>query len=356
VVEGYLDVIALTQYDIPGAVATMGTATNEDSLQRLLSLSDRITFCFDGDSAGVSAARKAMEKILPFLEDGHRIAFLLLPDGEDPDTHVRRIGSKRMSEALEQALPMSLFLFRVLGQNLDLALAEDKSLLFKRGKALLATMNRQKAPTLLNGLREDLWKATREQYQQGRYQSKKPVTTLSFANLMQSFNGFTSKPAGSAGPREATMLARSLAVGLLKNPGEASRMGLMAELDVDAESERDAIALADWIESNGLATTGDLLYALAANPELAARLEYLFDVSELDGSLSTGVEKSAGQRSDEQERQTRQLLDTIEQMRRNYTRSTLARIEHSLRLRPDDADLKARYRRLMTELSPRGDR
>src|SRR5690606_21789172 len=62
VVEGYLDVIALTQHGIAGAVATMGTATNEESLQRLLALSDELVFCFDGDSAGINAAKKAMEK------------------------------------------------------------------------------------------------------------------------------------------------------------------------------------------------------------------------------------------------------------------------------------------------------
>jgi DNA primase len=86
VVEGYLDVIALSQFGIPRAVATLGTATNEDNLGHLLKVSSELVFCFDGDKAGLAAADKALYKVLPLYEAGQQIRFLILPDGEDPDS------------------------------------------------------------------------------------------------------------------------------------------------------------------------------------------------------------------------------------------------------------------------------
>ncbi|GAA3960166.1 DNA primase [Allohahella marinimesophila] len=356
VVEGYLDVIALTQHGIPGAVATMGTATNEDSLQRLLTLSEEVVFCFDGDNAGVSAAKKAMEKILPLLHDGQRVAFMLLPEGEDPDTHVRRIGGEAMAEALDEALPLSLFLFRVLGQNLDLSLAESKSLLYKRGTEMLNLINRQTAPTLHNSLREDLWKATRDQHgYQGaggksaykgrgnggggnsghggggydRFKRRPQAPTLSFSQLME----------GSRTNR-ATPMARSLVSCLLQDPACAARAGTMADFDVEEAAERDALGFAQWLRDMEIGSTADLLYALGCNPDLAERLHYLFDLPALD----TGSSLPEGSMLEQQ------LQDTLAQMKRSYTRSTLLRVEQAMRLDPADAELKAQYKRLIAEL------
>ncbi|WP_156497864.1 toprim domain-containing protein, partial [Oleiphilus sp. HI0043] len=83
VVEGYMDVVALAQYGINYAVATLGTATNSENLSHLLRRCKHIIFCFDGDRAGLQAARKAMENALPIFEDGMQLDFLLLPEGED---------------------------------------------------------------------------------------------------------------------------------------------------------------------------------------------------------------------------------------------------------------------------------
>ncbi|WP_416396152.1 DNA primase [Allohahella sp. A8] len=355
VVEGYLDVIALTQHGISGAVATMGTATNEESLQRLLTLSEEVVFCFDGDSAGISAAKKAMEKILPLLQDGQRVAFMLLPEGEDPDTHVRRIGGEAMAAALDEALPLSLFLFRVLGQNLDLSLAESKSLLFKRGTEMLNLINRQTAPALHNGLKEDLWKATRDQhgYQNAagkgnfksrsnsggsgangggydRFKRRPPAPTLSFSQLME----------GSVLTARATPLARSLVACLLQDPSCAARALTMGDFDIDDAAERDALGFAGWLREMEINSTEDLLYALGCNPELADRLQYLFDLP----ALETGSGLPEGSMLEQQ------LQDTLAQMKRSYTRSTLLRVEQAMRIDPADAELKAQYKRLIAEL------
>jgi DNA primase len=93
VVEGYMDVIALAQHGITHAVATLGTATTREHLERLFRIVPRVVFCFDGDAAGRKAAWRALEQALPVMRDGREAAFLFLPEGEDPDSLVRRIGA-----------------------------------------------------------------------------------------------------------------------------------------------------------------------------------------------------------------------------------------------------------------------
>ncbi|MEK7758184.1 MAG: toprim domain-containing protein, partial [Pseudomonadota bacterium] len=90
VVEGYMDVVALAQYGLDYAVATLGTATTRDHLERLFRYVPEVVFCFDGDRAGREAAWRALENGLPVLHEGRQVSFLFLPDGEDPDTLVRK--------------------------------------------------------------------------------------------------------------------------------------------------------------------------------------------------------------------------------------------------------------------------
>src|SRR5688572_24419141 len=99
VVEGYMDVVALAQFDVGYAVATLGTATTPVHVTKLLKLADEVVFCFDGDAAGRKAAWRALEVSLPLAMDHKPIKFLFLPDGEDPDTYVRKHG-KPAFEAL----------------------------------------------------------------------------------------------------------------------------------------------------------------------------------------------------------------------------------------------------------------
>ena len=89
VVEGYMDVVALAQFDINYAVATLGTATTPEHLERIFRVVPEVIFCFDGDRAGRAAAWRALENTLPVLRDGREARFLFLPEGEDPDTLVR---------------------------------------------------------------------------------------------------------------------------------------------------------------------------------------------------------------------------------------------------------------------------
>ncbi|MBS0460876.1 MAG: DNA primase, partial [Proteobacteria bacterium] len=86
VVEGYMDVVALFQYGVTQAVATLGTATTPEHAELLFRNAPDVVFCFDGDKAGRGAAWKALEAALPRMRDGRQAFFLFLPEGEDPDS------------------------------------------------------------------------------------------------------------------------------------------------------------------------------------------------------------------------------------------------------------------------------
>ncbi|PCI52517.1 MAG: DNA primase, partial [Alphaproteobacteria bacterium] len=127
IVEGYMDVIALAQMGIRNSVATLGTATSARHMTRLFRLVPEIVFCFDGDDAGRKAAWRALESSLPEMEDGRQIRFLFLPEGEDPDTLVRKIGKEEFNELIEQATPLEQFFFDKLSVGLDVKTIEGKA-------------------------------------------------------------------------------------------------------------------------------------------------------------------------------------------------------------------------------------
>ena len=119
VVEGYMDVVALAQHQIHFAVATLGTATSQFHLERIFKMVSEVIFCFDGDAAGIKAAVRAMHTCVPFMTDGRQARFLLLPQGEDPDTMVRKHGSETLTELIANATPFSEFLFQHFSHDLD---------------------------------------------------------------------------------------------------------------------------------------------------------------------------------------------------------------------------------------------
>ncbi|MBK7146951.1 MAG: DNA primase [Xanthomonadales bacterium] len=138
VVEGYLDVIALFQFGITQAVATLGTATTKDHAELLFRNSADVYFCFDGDKAGRSAAWRAVESVLPRMKDGRQALFLFLPEGEDPDSLIRKEGATGFEARLKDAMPLSEFFFADLGKDIDLRGLEGKARLAERAKPLLA--------------------------------------------------------------------------------------------------------------------------------------------------------------------------------------------------------------------------
>ncbi|WP_456375778.1 DNA primase [Thiolapillus sp.] len=148
VVEGYMDVVALAQFGIRNVVATLGTATTADHLEKLFRSAPEVIFCFDGDRAGKDAAWKALETTLPLLRDGRQARFLFLPDGEDPDSQVRKQGKDSFLQRMGDALPLSEFLFNKLGEQVDMTTLDGRARL-----VTLATPYIQKLP---RGVFQDL--------------------------------------------------------------------------------------------------------------------------------------------------------------------------------------------------------
>ena len=140
VVEGYMDVVALAQFEINYAVATLGTATTHEHLERLFRAVPEVVFCFDGDRAGREAAWRALENTLPVLRDGREARFLFLPDGEDPDSLVRKTGKAAFEQQIATATHLSDFFFERLATNLDINSIDGRARLVTLAKPLLATL------------------------------------------------------------------------------------------------------------------------------------------------------------------------------------------------------------------------
>jgi DNA primase len=135
VVEGYMDVVALAQYGVHYAVATLGTATTPVHVSKLLRLADELVFCFDGDAAGRKAAWRALEVSLPLAPDHKPIRFLFLPDGEDPDTYIRKHGKDAFEARVREAETLSQFLLAQLRADVDLATPEGRARLLSVAKS-----------------------------------------------------------------------------------------------------------------------------------------------------------------------------------------------------------------------------
>lgn len=137
VVEGYMDVIALAQNDIRNAVATLGTATSTEHLERIFRVTTEVVFCFDGDNAGRQAASRALESALPVMTDGRQARFLFLAEGDDPDSMVRRQGAHAFHDLVHTAQPLEEFLFELKAEGLNVDTMEGRASLSKRALPLI---------------------------------------------------------------------------------------------------------------------------------------------------------------------------------------------------------------------------
>jgi len=137
VVEGYMDVVSLHQAGITYAVATLGTATTPDHLQRLFRVINEIVFCFDGDRAGRAAAWRALETSLPHAREGRNLRFMFLPEGQDPDTLVQAEGKAAFELRVSNALPLSEYLTQELSLRHDLTQVEGRDQFIKQAQELL---------------------------------------------------------------------------------------------------------------------------------------------------------------------------------------------------------------------------
>ncbi|PKM44902.1 MAG: DNA primase [Gammaproteobacteria bacterium HGW-Gammaproteobacteria-1] len=140
VVEGYMDVVALAQFDIRYAVATLGTAVTKDHLERLFRTASEVVFCFDGDRAGRDAAWRGLENALPLMREGHQLHFMFLPEGEDPDTLVRSAGKDGFERLIDQAQPLSEYFFGQMGKQADISRLDGRARLVELCRPYLSKL------------------------------------------------------------------------------------------------------------------------------------------------------------------------------------------------------------------------
>lgn len=140
VVEGYMDVISLVQFGVTEAVATLGTATSREHAEILFRSAEEVVFCFDGDRAGRQAAWRALVNTLPRMRDGRQAKFLFLPDGEDPDSIVRKEGPDGFRARFDEGLPLSRYFFEELSKQADLSSIDGRARLVEKARPMLETI------------------------------------------------------------------------------------------------------------------------------------------------------------------------------------------------------------------------
>ncbi len=254
VVEGYMDVIALHQHGVTNAVATLGTATTRDHLERLFRVTPEVVFCFDGDEAGRKAAWRALETSLPLLAEGHYVSFLFLPTGEDPDTLVRKEGAG-VFEDPARFTALSDFLFDTLSAQVNLTTLDGRARLVDLAKPLLAQVPSGALKQMLA--------------QRLARQSDLDLRTLApMIGGVRAPPGADARQGSTAPPRDGRSLVRHAITLLLHNPTVALKVERADQLTRSGQIGSELLAeLIAFVQSNPNAGSGALVEHWRERPE-----------------------------------------------------------------------------------------
>jgi DNA primase len=314
VVEGYMDVVALFEHGVTQAVATLGTATTPDHAELLFRNAPDVYFCFDGDNAGRKAATRAMESVLPRMRDGRQAFFLFLPEGEDPDTLVRSEGAPGLDARLQQATPLSQFLF-------DSLAADDVNLGTLDGKARLAERAKPMLAQIPDGAFGDLMRQRLTELTGVGARSAAPATHVPVQRAHRTHAGATPKRS----------LVRSAIALLLQKPALALQL----------QPPYRFVAL----RQPGVDLLTELVALVSARPDIAtgALLEHFSDRDE-----AAALQKLASHEMPGDEARWRdEFLDTMAQIDRQVLQQRVAELQDKQRESGlDDAD-KAELRELL---------
>lgn len=166
VVEGYMDVIALAQYGIDYAVAPLGTALTEEQISHLWQMADEPILSFDGDNAGMRAASRAVERALPMLKPGKSLRFIIMPEGDDPDSLVQREGKHAIEKLIDNADPLVNVLWRNLTEGVPVDTPERRAGLEKKIFGVLSEIEDENVKKLYQTeFRNRIWELFRPQKQ-----------------------------------------------------------------------------------------------------------------------------------------------------------------------------------------------
>ena len=275
VTEGYMDTVALAQFGVNYAVATLGTATTPVHARILLRHADRVYYCFDGDAAGRKAAWRALENTLESLHDGKEVLFLFLPEGEDPDTYVRARGAEAFESFLAQeAVPLSTYLVRELAGGGVAQTAEARARVLKLAKPLLAKLT---APYLSRLVKSEL-------------SQRLGLDDLEGGRLLGRAPGARFRPA----PAPAQTLYRQLARLLVFEPSWTRQMDTRQLVDGEPYA-RELAGLLDWLVHQEGAQSAVLFEAARGTP-MEGELHALFGETLAWGEGFDAAEEFAGAR------------------------------------------------------------
>jgi DNA primase len=335
VVEGYMDVVQLHQAGVTDAVATLGTATTPEHLRRAFRLVSEVVFCFDGDRAGRAAAWRALQQALPEAREGRELRFLFLPDGEDPDSLIRREGGERFAARLDTALPLSEYLVAQLGEQADVSHADGKAHFVALARPLLEriapgvyrelVLDRVAAVLGLPVERLQQWLAAPETHSPGAPRAARPAAGRSAraplrpvgrgSLVTQAITLLLHFPAAASAVSEQQRgeLAR------MDQPGVAVLIALLEQLQASPAASM-ALTLERWRERPEYRRLSELGASAplvpdqaAASQELRQAVARLLD-SELRRRLEVLIEKARAQPLDESEKLELQAL-TVAQTR-----------------------------------------
>ncbi|MCP5143566.1 MAG: DNA primase [Gammaproteobacteria bacterium] len=271
VVEGYMDVVALAQHGVDNAVATLGTATTVDHLQRLFRMSPEVVFCFDGDEAGRRAAWRALLSALPLLTERRYVSFMFLPAGEDPDTLVRTQGAAYFTDPAN-AKPLSEVMFEQLSDGINLHTMTGKASLTDKAMPLIEQIPEGTFKTLLAEQLANLVRLPQHEMRRMQMAGTRAATTS------------TPPPSSRATAGKGPSNVRAAITQLLQHPNVALQASAESVALLTASRDQGHLVLAeliDLVRSNPTLTTGTLLeryrdHRLA--PHFAALLTDVIDL------------------------------------------------------------------------------
>jgi DNA primase len=317
VVEGYLDVIALHQYGVDYAVATLGTALTVEHVRALSRYTKNIVAFFDGDDAGSRAAERSFEI---FVEAGLLGRAAFLPNGEDPDTFIRGRGKEAAEELLDRSVPLADYYFSRLEQRYGKTL-EGKSRIAEEVSRLLQKVRTPFEVDLLIARAVDSL-GIREEFFRKPLQSSVPAKAPSIANRRLSSNDL--------GNRD-DVAERSLITLILRYPRIAGYV--FGDTDVRqwvGSAWREIVDLirADWQE-HGNVDVGRIVHAF--DSDMAAQIAGL------------AIE---GEKIPEAESQ-KMADDCIAHLRRKYLREQERNLRIAIRTAEEQKDENATRERIL---------
>jgi DNA primase len=326
VVEGYMDVVALARHGITNAVATLGTATTPDHLQRLFRAGNEIIFCFDGDRAGREAAWRALQVTLPELREGRQVRFLFLADGQDPDSMVNEVGPEAFAKLVEQSDPLSEYLLEHLKAETDLGSMD--------GQARLAELARP----LVNRIPEGV-------YRELLLERLATEVGLSAERLTRLLSD-----AGAAKPRSAEPVVRSSQRVTHGRPGPVRQAVTLVLHQPSTASLVRVPEGFDELDKPGLQLLRDLLAAAEDTPDIKpARLaESLADHPDGGGHLTKLLTLELP--LDEESDWEAQLQDTLDGIVRDDLERRFAELADKANHGLTDAE-KAEFRELQEQIA-----